>query len=86
MMSSCVINVGKTRSIPTAPVAGAFRTRVSRRDTEFKRFYDRGDLPLQVTHHYHYAVRHSPSKPLPLALCLSCHVHGHSNNACIGSI
>jgi hypothetical protein len=31
-----------------APVAGAYRVRTVRKPTEFRRFYDRGDLPLQV--------------------------------------
>jgi len=39
---------GKTKAKPVAPVAGAYSVRTSKKDTEFKRFYDRGDLPLQV--------------------------------------
>lgn len=31
-----------------APIAGAFKTRVIKKMTEFRRYYDRGDLPLQV--------------------------------------
>lgn len=30
------------------PVAGAYETRTLQKPTEFRRFYDRGDLPLQV--------------------------------------
>jgi len=33
---------------PKAPVAGAFDVREVGKATEFRRFYDRGDLPLQV--------------------------------------
>lgn len=32
----------------SAPIAGAFQVRVVKKPTEFRRFYDRGDLPLQV--------------------------------------
>jgi hypothetical protein len=31
-----------------APVAGAYRVRHIKKQTEFRRYYDRGDLPLQV--------------------------------------
>lgn len=30
------------------PVAGAYEVRLANKQTEFRRFYDRGDLPLQV--------------------------------------
>jgi hypothetical protein len=33
-----------------APVAGAFKPRHVMKHTEFRRFYDRGDLPVQVAH------------------------------------
>lgn len=33
---------------PRAPISGAYKVRVERKMTEFRRFYDRGDLPLQV--------------------------------------
>lgn len=33
---------------PKAPVAGAYNVREVGKQTEFRRFYDRGDLPLQV--------------------------------------
>lgn len=32
----------------SAPVAGAFQVRTCKRPTEFRRFYDRGDIPIQV--------------------------------------
>jgi hypothetical protein len=31
-----------------APIAGAYRKRTIMKPTEFRRFYDRGDLPIQV--------------------------------------
>jgi len=31
-----------------APIAGAYKVRSVSKQTEFRRFYDRGDLPLQV--------------------------------------
>jgi len=38
------------RKAPAAkPVAGAFKLRITKKPTEFRRFYDRGDLPLQVS-------------------------------------
>jgi len=38
----------KPRPVPRAPRAGATATRDVAKPTEFRRFYDRGDLPLQV--------------------------------------
>lgn len=38
----------KPKSRTPAPVAGAFKVRVIAKQTEFRRYYDRGDLPLQV--------------------------------------
>lgn len=38
----------KKRSKPRPPVSGAYRVRAVKKQTEFRRFYDRGDLPLQV--------------------------------------
>lgn len=39
----------KPQPKPKVPVAGAFSVRKVEKMTEFRRFYDRGDLPLQVT-------------------------------------
>lgn len=39
---------GKKEPKPKAPIAGAYTVRPSVKATEFRRFYDRGDLPLQV--------------------------------------
>jgi len=39
----------KPQAKPAAPRAGASDVRVNRQPTEFRRFYDRGDLPLQVS-------------------------------------
>jgi hypothetical protein len=38
----------KERPQPRAPVAGAWKVRTIAKQTEFRRYYDRGDLPLQV--------------------------------------
>ena len=43
------MNKGKQRPQPKAPVAGAFRRRPIEK-TEFRRFYDRGDLPIAIQH------------------------------------
>jgi len=39
----------KPQAKPSVPKAGAAKVRVNRQPTEFRRFYDRGDLPLQVS-------------------------------------
>lgn len=44
--SSLAEPVQKPRAV--APIAGAFAVQKSNKPTEFRRFYDRGDLPLQV--------------------------------------
>jgi len=38
----------KPKAAAKSPVAGAFDVREVKKQTEFRRFYDRGDLPLQV--------------------------------------
>merc|ERR550537_809250 len=38
----------KPKPKPKPPIAGAFRVRHIAKRTEFRRYYDRGDLPLQV--------------------------------------
>eukprot|EP00742_Colponemidia_sp_Colp-10_P000519 GILJ01000565.1.p1 GENE.GILJ01000565.1~~GILJ01000565.1.p1 ORF type:complete len:262 (-),score=48.83 GILJ01000565.1:195-911(-) len=38
----------KPKEVPPPPQAGAFKSRKIDRGTEFRRFYDRGDLPLCV--------------------------------------
>merc|ERR1712087_834293 len=35
---------------PEAPVCGAFKQRANPPNTEFRRFYERGDLPIQIEH------------------------------------
>jgi len=40
--------MAKEKTAPKAPNAGAFKVRTVSKMTEFRRFYDRGDLPLQV--------------------------------------
>jgi len=35
---------------PTPPVCGAFKQRPNPPNTEFRRFYERGDLPIQIEH------------------------------------
>ena len=43
--------VGKKLEVPVGPpVCGAFRERANPPNTEFRRFYERGDLPIQVEH------------------------------------
>jgi len=43
--------VGKKLEVPAGPpVCGAFRERANPPNTEFRRFYERGDLPIQVEH------------------------------------
>jgi len=43
--------VGKALEVPeSAPVCGAFKQRANPPNTEFRRFYERGDLPIQVEH------------------------------------
>lgn len=46
---AATLNPKKQGFLPPAPVAGAFAKR-SIPVTEFKRFYDRGDLPIKVNH------------------------------------
>eukprot|EP01064_Diplonema_japonicum_P028725 TRINITY_DN447_c0_g2_i1.p1 TRINITY_DN447_c0_g2~~TRINITY_DN447_c0_g2_i1.p1 ORF type:complete len:291 (+),score=53.87 TRINITY_DN447_c0_g2_i1:59-931(+) len=43
------LNKGKVADRPRAPVAGAFKRRIIQ-PTEFRRFYDRGDLPIAIQH------------------------------------
>eukprot|EP00735_Rhodelphis_limneticus_P015592 TRINITY_DN9901_c0_g1::TRINITY_DN9901_c0_g1_i1::g.2969::m.2969 TRINITY_DN9901_c0_g1::TRINITY_DN9901_c0_g1_i1::g.2969 ORF type:complete len:296 (+),score=53.65,sp/Q9DAK2/PACRG_MOUSE/62.67/3e-96,ParcG/PF10274.4/3.8e-76 TRINITY_DN9901_c0_g1_i1:44-889(+) len=43
------LNMGTEKIDPGPPTAGAFKTRPIDR-TEFRRFYDRGDLPIQIEH------------------------------------
>jgi hypothetical protein len=40
--------MGKDKPTVAPPVAGAFEVRKEKVPTEFRRFYERGDLPLQV--------------------------------------
>ena len=43
--------VGKKLEVPSAaPICGAFRERSNPPNTEFRRFYERGDLPIQIEH------------------------------------
>ena len=43
--------VGKKLETPTGPpVCGAYRERNNPPNTEFRRFYERGDLPIQIEH------------------------------------
>lgn len=39
-----------TRPPPAPPVCGAFKQRANPPNTEFRRFYERGDLPIQIEH------------------------------------
>merc|ERR1711988_1576969 len=49
-MSSSLLQ-GKVLDTPkVAPVCGAFQKRQNPPNTEFRRFYERGDLPIQVEH------------------------------------
>ena len=42
---------GKRQEVPVGPpVCGAFKARANPPNTEFRRFYERGDLPIQVEH------------------------------------
>ena len=43
------LNKGKVQEAPRPPVSGAFKRR-SIPPTEFRRFYDRGDLPVAIQH------------------------------------
>jgi hypothetical protein len=38
------------RALPSPPRAGAFKTRENPPNTAFRRFYERGDLPIAVGH------------------------------------
>lgn len=43
--------IGKKLETPSsAPVCGAFKKRANPPNTEFRRFYERGDLPIQIEH------------------------------------
>lgn len=43
--------VGKKHEVPAGPpMCGAFKQRANPPNTEFRRFYERGDLPIQVEH------------------------------------
>jgi len=43
--------VGKKLDVPVEPpLCGAFKQRANPPNTEFRRFYERGDLPIQVEH------------------------------------
>ena len=43
--------VGKKLEVPVGPpVCGAFHERNNPPNTEFRRFYERGDLPIQIEH------------------------------------
>jgi hypothetical protein len=46
-------SLAKPREKPRAspPVAGAFKERKPTTNTEFRRFYERGDLPISTAHH-----------------------------------
>jgi hypothetical protein len=46
--ASSSLAVGKTPAPVPAPVAGAYKVRQVHKPTEFRRFYDRGDMPVQV--------------------------------------
>ena len=48
---SSSLAVGRKLEIPVdAPVCGAFKRRYNPPNTEFRRFYERGDLPIQIEH------------------------------------
>uniref|UniRef100_A0A6T7Z7R8 Uncharacterized protein n=1 Tax=Prymnesium polylepis TaxID=72548 RepID=A0A6T7Z7R8_9EUKA len=48
---SSSLAVGKKLEVPVGPpICGAFRERANPPNTEFRRFYERGDLPIQVEH------------------------------------
>jgi hypothetical protein len=49
------LNVGRKAEIPKPPKAGALARR-NIPTTEFRRFYDRGDLPIAVAHHNNLRV------------------------------
>eukprot|EP00967_Tisochrysis_lutea_P142451 scaffold263145_cov39-Tisochrysis_lutea.AAC.3 len=40
----------EARPAPAPPVCGAFKQRPNPPNTEFRRFYERGDLPIQIEH------------------------------------
>lgn len=46
--SSLAVGRKATDEYVAPPVAGAYSVRINENPTEFRRFYDRGDLPLQV--------------------------------------
>ncbi len=51
MTSSLAIGLKPSnREKPRPPVCGAFKQRPNPPNTEFRRFYERGDLPIQVEH------------------------------------
>jgi hypothetical protein len=48
---SSSLAVGRKLEVPAeAPVCGAFKRRFNPPNTEFRRFYERGDLPIQIEH------------------------------------
>jgi hypothetical protein len=50
MTSSLACGVKQALPTPEAPVCGAFKQRPNPPNTEFRRFYERGDLPIQIEH------------------------------------
>ena len=50
MTSSLACGVKHSVATPDPPVCGAFKQRPNPPNTEFRRFYERGDLPIQIEH------------------------------------
>lgn len=60
-----------TKRSPQPPKAGAYAARSNPPNTAFRRFYERGDLPIAVEHRgmknvISWKVRHSPALSLAL--------------------
>ena len=45
-----IISSRISKNVAVAPVAGAFKRRANPPNTAFRRFYERGDLPVQILH------------------------------------
>eukprot|EP00965_Chrysotila_dentata_P219506 6191189-Pleurochrysis_carterae.AAC.3 len=51
MTSSLAVGKTTTEAIkPAPPICGAYKQRANPPNTEFRRFYERGDLPIQIEH------------------------------------
>uniref|UniRef100_A0A7S4B761 Uncharacterized protein n=1 Tax=Chrysotila carterae TaxID=13221 RepID=A0A7S4B761_CHRCT len=51
MTSSLAVGKTTTEAVkPAPPICGAYKQRANPPNTEFRRFYERGDLPIQIEH------------------------------------